>query len=46
MDDSVAALKTHNAGIITLKRHENFMISGDTKGVVQVREINNSYNLF
>ncbi len=45
MDDTVADLKTHNDGIVTLKRHESFMISGDRKGVVQVREINNAYNL-
>lgn len=45
MDDTVANLKAHNDGVVTLKRHESLMISGDMRGVVQVREINNSYNL-
>lgn len=40
--DSIPA---HKKGVTTLEKYENFLLSGDREGGIQIRDLNNNCNL-
>jgi len=38
-------MEAHSRGICCMRKHENYLISGDLEGKIQIRDINEGYKM-